>query len=215
MKIGTDGVLLGAWVNVAEPKRILDIGTGTGLIALMLAQRFPKAIITGIDRDTDAFEESGFNFSSSIFSDRLTTVHSSVQIYNPVHKFDLIVSNPPFFEPNHIDGSARSYARQQSELSFEELIENCDRLLNEDGRCGFIIPYSSTEKFIETAFKNHLLIERITLVKGNSNSEFKRSLLLFSRNKVVPQTDELVIEVGRNIYTEDYTALTRDFYLKM
>jgi len=222
MKIGTDGVLLGAWTNAfacrtgrENPKKILDIGTGTGLIALMLAQRFPKAELTGIEIDKSSFDEAVFNTSESPFNNRISIVHSSLQDFNPIDKFDLIVSNPPFFELTHMAFSSRNTARQQSELTFEELVFHSERLLAPKGKLSVIIPYEPERRFIELASKYHLFPEKITRIKGNEKAPFKRSLLLFSRNKSALQTDELTIEIARNIYTEEYICLTKDFYLKM
>lgn len=215
MKVGTDGVLLGAWTAAENPKHILDIGTGTGLIALMLAQRFEQAEIVGIDKDWDAFEEASFNFEQSPFSNRLKAVHSPAQNFESAQNFDLIVSNPPFFEPSHPDDTARSKARQQSELSFAELLESCSHHLTDDGNCAFIIPFNSTEKFIETAARFNLFPNKLTFVRGHESAGFKRSLLSLSGSQKSVEKSELTIEISRNNYTRDYINLTRDFYLKM
>ncbi len=222
MKIGTDGVLLGAWVHapacgtaVENPKKILDIGTGTGLIALMLAQRFPNAQLKGIEIDKNASEEAKHNVSESKFGKRISVVQTSLQDFVSDEKFDLILSNPPFFELTHKETSARNKARQQSDLTFEELIFYAEKLLAKKGKLSIIIPFESVSYFTELASKFHLFPEKITHVKGNENAAFKRSLLLFSRDKSAVQTDELTIEISRNVYTEDYISLTKDFYLKM
>lgn len=215
MKIGTDGVLLGAWTNAENPKKILDIGTGTGLILLMLAQRFPEAKLTGIEIDKDAFEESKFNISQSKFHQRCEIFNSSLQEFNAEEKFDLIVSNPPFFELTHHKNSSRNTARQQSDLTFEELIFHVDKFLNPNGKFSVIIPFESENYFINLALKLNLFPNKITRVKGNESAQFKRSLLLFSRNEVEIEVDELIIEISRNVYTKDYISLTKDFYLKM
>lgn len=215
MKVGTDGVLLGAWVNSQSPCKILDIGSGTGLIGLMLAQRFPNAKITGIEIDKATFEESQFNFEQSPFSTRLKAIHSSIQSFKSEEKFDLIVSNPPFFKANHSNNSLRSLARQQLSLDFEELIYHSEKLLQDNGRCAFIIPFESENAFINIAELYRLFPNKITRVKGTPHSEYKRSLLLFSRQKAASCSDELTLELNRNVYTEEYIRLTKDFYLKM
>ncbi len=215
MKIGTDGVLLGAWVNTENPGKILDVGTGTGLISLMLAQRFPDAEITGIEIDENAFEEAQFNVSRSKFNKRISVIHSSLQNFVSDNKFDLIVSNPPFFEPTHKTPSSRNMARQQSNLTFEELIHRAESLLAPEGKLAIIIPFESESYFLKLSSKSNLFPEKITHVKGNENVSFKRSLLLLSRNKSTVQIDELTIEISRNVYTEEYISLTKDFYLKM
>lgn len=215
MKIGTDGVLLGAWANAQNPNRILDIGTGTGLILLMLAQRFPEAKLTGIEIDENAFEEAEFNISQSKFHQRCEVIHSSLQEFKSDEKFDLILSNPPFFELTHHENSSRNTARQQSDLTFEELISNAEKLLNVEGKFSVIIPFESESYFINLASKFNLFPNKITRIKGNENAQFKRSLLLFSRNEMKTEIDELIIEISRNVYTQDYISLTKDFYLKM
>jgi len=215
MKIGTDGVLLGAWANSKNPEKILDIGTGTGLIALMLAQRFPQAELTGIEIDQNAFEEAQFNVAESKYSKRISVLHTSLQDFVSDEKFDLILSNPPFFELTHKENSARNKARQQSDLTFEELIFYANKLLAPNGKLAVIIPFESETYFLDLASKSNLFPEKITHVKGNKNVPFKRSLLLFSRIQSIIQIDKLTIEISRNVYTEDYISLTKDFYLKM
>lgn len=215
MKIGTDGVLIGAWAHTENPGKILDIGTGTGLIALILAQRFSDAQLTGIEIDKNAFEEAQFNVSESKFSKRISIKYTSLQNFVTHEKFDLIVSNPPFFELTHKETSARNKARQQSDLTFEELIHYTEKLLTPDGKLAIIIPFESETYFTNLASKSNLFPEKITHVKGNENAPFKRSLLLFSRTKSAVQTNELIIEIFRNVYTKEYISLTKDFYLKM
>lgn len=214
MKIGTDGVLLGAWVKTENPTRILDIGTGTGLISLMLAQRYPKAQITAIEIDSDSFEEAKYNFEESPFHERISAMHRSLQKYDSPEKFDLIVSNPPFFELTHKQNSSRNTARQQSELKFSDLIFHSEIQLKSDGKLAVIIPYNSEAEFLDLAEMYGLYPNKITHVKGNENAPFKRSLLLLSRIQTQPEISELTLELSRNIYTEEYIALTRDFYLK-
>jgi len=215
MKIGTDGVLLGSWAEAENPENILDIGTGTGLISLMLAQRFPNAQITAIEIDKDSFEEAKFNFEESPFNARISAVHSSLQHFISKEKFDLIVSNPPFFELTHKENSSRNTARQQAELSFPELISHSAELLSDNGKLAVIIPIESKNHFIEIATQKGLFPEKITDVKGNEATSFKRSLLLFSKKESKISTQELTIEISRNIYTPEYISLTKDFYLKM
>jgi tRNA1Val (adenine37-N6)-methyltransferase len=215
MKVGVDGVLLGAWAAAENPKRILDIGSGTGLIALMLAQRFEDAEITAVEINRSAFEESEFNFKNSPFANRMKAVNLPIQEFNDENKFDLIVSNPPYFEPNHDDGTDRSLARQKSELSFEELSESVERFIGPNGNFGLILPYESENNFIQIASKNLLFPKKITRVRGNPQAEVKRSLITFSKTESKIEIDELTIEQSRNVYTEEYIGLTKEFYLKM
>lgn len=215
MKVGVDGVLLGAWAAAENPKRILDIGSGTGLIALMLAQRFEKAEITAVEINRSAFEESEFNFKNSPFANRMKAVNLPIQEFNDENKFDLIVSNPPYFEPNHDDGTDRSLARQKSELRFEELSESVERFIGPNGNFGLILPYESENNFIQIASKDLLFPKKITRVRGNPQAEIKRSLIIFSKTESKIEIDELTIEQSRNVYTDEYIGLTKEFYLKM
>lgn len=215
MKVGTDGVLLGSWAEALYAKRILDIGTGTGLISLMLAQRFTNAEITGIEIDELTSKEASFNVTKSPFSKKCTIINTSLQHYNPSQSFDFIISNPPFFEFTNYSKSARNNARQQSELSFEELLFHTQRLLMKNGHCAFIIPYSAENSFIQLAKDFGLFPERILHIKGHEKALFKRSLLQFSFLQKEVETSTLTIELERNVYTNEYIQLTKDFYLKM
>ena len=215
MKVGTDGVLLGAWAKADNPKTILDIGSGTGLISLMLAQRYQNAQILGLEIDKNAFQESLQNFANSKFSQRCQVIHSSLQNFKTDQKFDLIVSNPPFFDFIQSKDDSRNIARQNSQLNFEELIDYSEKLLSENGNAAFVIPFSEELNFMTIAEKFALYISKITRVKGKSNKEFKRSLLLFSRKNSTLISDELILEIDRHVYTSDYIELTKYFYLNM
>jgi tRNA1Val (adenine37-N6)-methyltransferase len=220
MKVGTDGVLLGAWTPINHnPNTILDIGAGTGLIALMLAQRTSAQQIDALEIDEDAYEQATDNFENSNWSDRLFCYHAGLDefIEEPEDEYDLIVCNPPFYTEDYkTENKQRDLARFQDAMPFEELIEAADLLLSENGIFSVIIPYKEEEKFIALAILAELYPLKITRVKGTSTSETKRSLLAFSRAKITPiPTDALVIETSRHNYTAAYTALTKDFYLKM
>ena len=220
MKVGTDGVLLGAWTPINHnPNTILDIGAGTGLIALMLAQRTSAQQIDALEIDEDAYEQATDNFENSPWSDRLFCYHAGLDefIEEPEDEYDLIVCNPPFYSEDYKTNSEqRDLARFQDAMPFEELIEAADLLLSKNGIFSVIIPYKEEEKFIALAILAELYPLKITRVKGTSTSETKRSLLAFSRAKITPiRTDVLVIETSRHNYTAVYTTLTKDFYLKM
>ena len=220
MKVGTDGVLLGAWTPINHnPNTILDIGAGTGLIALMLAQRTSAQQIDALEIDEDAYEQATDNFENSPWSDRLFCYHAGLDefIEEPEDEYDLIVCNPPFYSEDYKTNSEqRDLARFQDAMPFEELIEAADLLLSENGIFSVIIPYKEEEKFIALAILAELYPLKITRVKGTSTSETKRSLLAFSRAKITSiPTDALVIETSRHNYTAAYTTLTKDFYLKM
>ena len=216
MKVGTDGVLLGAWSNLQSGNKILDIGTGTGLIALMLAQRFPESYITAIELDDDAFHQAIENFTNSKFSNQICGVNSSLQSFSSDQKFDLIVSNPPFFILNdRVDFDARKQARQQETLTFEDLLFHTANLLTTQGTACFIIPYDLEDNFIALAAQHNLYPNEIVHVKGNINSLIKRSLINLSFTEKDKSISELIIEVERHQYTNAYINLTKDFYLKM
>ncbi len=219
MKIGTDGVLLAAWTSLKKnPETILDIGAGTGLIALMLAQRSGAETIDALEIDEDAYEQCVDNFEASPWGDRLFCYHAGLDEFmdDIEDQYDLIVSNPPFYSEEVSSGNnARDIARQNQSLPFEELIEGVSRLLSPNGVFSTIIPYKEEEQFIDLAEKSGLYPQHITRVKGNPSSEIKRSLLLFTFNKKEVLKDELTIEVERHQYTPEYIALTKEFYLKM
>jgi tRNA1Val (adenine37-N6)-methyltransferase len=220
MKIGTDGVLLGAWTPIENnPFSILDIGTGTGIIALMLAQRSHAEQIDALEIDEDAYEQAVDNFENSPWGDRLFCFHAGVDefIEEPEDEYDLIVSNPPFYTEDYkTENPQRDLARFADALPFEDLIEVAALLLSENGIFSVIIPFKEEENFMAIAKEYELHPFKITRVKGNPTSEVKRSLLAFTRNESdTVLKDELIIETGRHIYTPEYIELTKDFYLKM
>jgi len=219
MKIGTDGVLLGAWTSIKQqPFSILDIGSGTGVISLMLAQRCHAELIDAIEIDDDAYEQCTENFENSSWNDRLFCYHASLEefVEEIDDKYDLIVSNPPFYSDDYkSDNAQRDIARFQDALPFEYLIESVTQLLSESGVFSVIIPFKEEETFIGLAKDFDLFNNRITRVKGNPDSEIKRSLLEFSFTKDKVETNELIIETERHQFTQDYINLTKDFYLKM
>jgi tRNA1Val (adenine37-N6)-methyltransferase len=220
MKVGTDGVLLGAWTPIDHnPNSILDIGTGTGLIALMLAQRSSAEQIDALEIDESAYEQATDNFENSNWSDHLFCYHAGLDefIEEPEDEYDLIICNPPFYTEDYkTENEQRDLARFSDAMPFEELIEAADLLLSEIGIFSVIIPYKEEEKFVALANEFELYPIKITRVKGTPTSETKRSLLAFSRNKQDDfSIDELVIETTRHNYTKEYINLTKDFYLKM
>jgi tRNA1Val (adenine37-N6)-methyltransferase len=220
MKIGTDGVLLGAWAPTAhQPFSILDIGTGTGLIALMLAQRTAAEQIDALEIDEAAYEQAVDNFENSPWNDRLFCFHAGLDefIEEPEDEYDLIVSNPPFYAEDYkTENEQRDLARFQDALPFEDLVEAADLLLSENGIFAVILPFKEEAKFIALAKDFDLFPIKITRVKGTPTTEIKRSLLAFTRFETLNfLTDELVIETARHDYTSEYITLTKDFYLKM
>lgn len=220
MKIGTDGVLLGAWSPIPDNVfSVLDVGAGTGIIALMLAQRTNAEQIDALEIDEEAYEQAVENFENSLWGDRLFCFHAGLDEFmeEPEDEYDLIISNPPFYTEDYkTENEQRDLARFADAMPFEDLIEAADLLLSENGIFSVILPYKEEEKFIALAKDLDLYPIKITRVKGTPATEMKRSLLAFSRNYLEDfPVDELVIETSRHIYTEEYIALTKDFYLKM
>ena len=220
MKIGTDGVLLGAWTPIeSNPYNILDIGTGTGIIALMLAQRCPAQQIDALEIDEEAYEQATDNFENSPWNDRLFCFHAGLDefVEEPEDEYDLIISNPPFYSEDYkSNDDQRDLARFQDAMPFEDLIEAAALLLSENGIFSVIIPFREEEKFNAIAKEYELYPIKITRVKGNAEADIKRSLLAFGRNEnATALSDELVLETARHIYTPEYIELTKDFYLKM
>ncbi|WP_281227639.1 tRNA1(Val) (adenine(37)-N6)-methyltransferase [Flavobacterium aquiphilum] len=220
MKIGTDGVLLGAWTPIENnPFSILDIGAGTGIIALMLAQRSHAEQIDALEIDDDAYEQASDNFENSPWNDRLFCFHAGLDefVEEPEDEYDLIVSNPPFYSEDYkTENDQRDLARFQDAMPFEDLIEATALLLSENGIFSVIIPFKEEENFLALAEEYELHPIKITRVKGTPTSEIKRSLLAFGRNESdTVLSNELIIETSRHIYTPEYIELTKDFYLKM
>ncbi|MBP6039137.1 MAG: methyltransferase [Flavobacterium sp.] len=219
MKIGTDGVLIGAWTPlINNPYNILDIGAGTGILSLMLAQRSNAEQIDAIEIDEEAYEQCVENFETSPWGDKLFCFHAGLDEFvdEPEDEYDLIISNPPFYaEDFKTDDSQRDLARFQDAMPFEELIEAADLLLSDNGIFSIIIPFKEEEKFVSMCKELDLFPFKITRVKGTPTSEIKRSLLAFSRIEQTPQIDALTIEISRHQYTTEYINLTKDFYLKM
>ena len=220
MKIGTDGVLLGAWSPIDNnPKLVLDIGTGTGIIALMLAQRSDAEQIDALEIDENAYEQAVDNFENSPWGDRLFCFHAGLDefVEEPEDEYDLIVSNPPFYSEDYrSENEQRDLARFQEAMPFEDLIDAAALLLSENGIFSVIIPYKEEERFIDMCAEVELFPIKVTRVKGSHKTPIVRSLLAFKRYELaVLVADELVIEINRHEYTDDYIELTNAFYLKM
>ena len=217
MKIGTDGVLLGSWVSMPNTTQsnCLDIGTGTGVIALMLAQRFNNASIDALDIDKDAFLQAKANFECSDWSDRLNAFNTALKEFFSNKKYNLIVCNPPFFQSVQTVSTAREQARQRASLPFAILLQHSKRLLDYSGELAVIIPYESQDEFCELAVKQNLFPYKRTRVYGTKNSRPKRVLIQFAQTKQRIDETDLVLEIARHQYTDEYIALVKDFYLKL
>ena len=219
MKIGTDGVLLGAWASIDHnPDTILDIGAGTGVVSLMLAQRSLAENIEALEIEENAHAQCVENFEESPWADRLFCYHAGLdEFVNEMEEpYNLIVSNPPFYSEAVSSGnSARDTARQNQSLPFDALLEGVLKLLSQDGLFATIIPFKEEELLTSLASKVELFPKRITHVQGNPSSEIKRSLLEFSFEQKEIQIEKMIIEKQRHQYTKDYINLTKEFYLKM
>ena len=216
MKVGTDGVLLGAWTDLSHSRRILDIGTGTGLIALMLAQRCMDARITAIDLDSAAVEQAQENIQASPWKDRIEALQQDICTYHPNGTFDTIVSNPPYFiDSLKCPDGQRNTARHTDTLDADRLIGKASELLTSDGRFSIILPAEQTEDLIRVAGEKGLHPSRQTWVITRPGLSPKRILMEFRKTPVTLQPDELVVELERHVYSEEYIALTQEFYLKM
>ena len=229
MKVGTDGVLLGAWAGASESsegasqpamtssiKHILDIGTGSGLVALMLAQRFPNAFIDGIDIDSSAVLQAQDNFSASPFSTRLRAYSSPLQYWQPQEKYDLIVSNPPYFSDSLLcPDNTRTMARHDNTLSFAELFEHSDRLLSPCGTLALVLPADAEKEILALSRLHHLYCVRLCRVHTTAAKPAKRILIAFSRQALTcPLTpDTLCLSENGLPRSAAYSALTQAFYL--
>ena len=222
MKVGTDGVLLGAWAPIhSNASHILDIGTGTGLIALMLAQRYPSLNITAIDIDKNSIEQAAENIQNSPFARYINTQHTSLQDYIPNEKFNAIVCNPPYFVASlKCPDTSRTQARHTDSLSFDDLLLHSSRLLNPDGSLSVILPVNEGNQLIELAPKYGFSLTQLVHVHPTPTSTPKRLLIHFVK-KITDDRQQstneshLTIEIARHQYTPEYITLTRDFYLKM
>lgn len=219
MKVGTDGVLLGSWTPLDNnPYSILDIGTGTGLVALMLAQRSYAEQIDALEIEENAYEQAVENFEESPWNDRLFCYHAGLDefVEEVEEEYDVIVCNPPFFESNNqIRNQARKTARFYDVLPFDELIEGVSVLLSDSGVFTVIIPFDEEQKFVSMATGFGLFPFKITHVKGTMTSKIKRSLIAFSKEEQEIVSDILILEIERHHYTSEFKELVKDFYLKL
>jgi len=217
MKVGTDGVLLGAWTDVSNANSVLDIGTGTGLVALMIAQRC-NADIFAIEIDNNAVIQATDNKNRSPWSERISIIQGDFKTFESNTKFDVIVSNPPYFSNSLLPPDIkRSTARHTNELSYYELIEGAAELLSPRGKFSLIIPADVIDKIIEIAANFDLYPIRQTNILPKQDSSPKRVLISFSNKKdaIFAKPNDLIIELARHQYTPEYIDLTKEYYLNM
>lgn len=216
MKVGTDAVLLGSWVNASNAKTILDIGTGTGIIALMLAQK-SSARIDAIDIDLNAFIQATENVNDCTWKDRIEIHHISLQQFakESDHKYDLIVSNPPYFiDSSKASEESRTNARHTDQLPFKDLLDGVLKLLSPNGKFYVILPTKESELFREDAEKHKLFLTKVTRVITRTDKPEKRLLMRFEFIQRAFSEDSITIEKDeRHSYTDEYKELTKDYYL--
>ncbi|MDR0766308.1 MAG: methyltransferase [Odoribacteraceae bacterium] len=214
MKVGTDGVLLGAWACLEGARTILDVGCGSGLIALMAAQRTPEAIVHAVEIDRNAREQAVENVAGSPWRDRVSIFEGAVQQFQPPCPYDVILCNPPFFTrstPSPRPG--KNIARHCETLTHEELLVAAGRMITEGGTLQVILPVAEAERFTRHAAASRWHVNKIALVLPNPGKNPKRALLLLAREETTVERETLIIEIDRHHYHESYRELTRDFYL--
>ncbi len=219
MKVGTDGVLLGAWAGTGKKNHILDVGTGTGLIALMMAQRFPDSSIWALEMEEAALSQAGDNIANAPFADRITLVGSTFQQFacQTEARFDLIVSNPPFFSDALLPpDKSRAQARHSVTLTLDELLFYSRRCLAENGLLSMILPFAKQDELHQLCEKYAFSVQRETRVHPLPGALPHRLLVEVTLGQVqAPVTHSLVIEQSRHRYSDEFTQLVREFYLNL
>ena len=214
MKISTDAVLLGALAEAVSPSSILDVGAGTGVISLMLAQRFQHAVITGVELDEDAAEQAAENFRESPFTDRLSMINVRFQDFKANDQFDLIVSNPPYF-PDHLKSkdAKRNQALHTDALSFEELLQKTGELLKEDGQIWIILPPRQMADFTDLARKSGLYPKRRLLIRDTASKPIIREIVGFSFKDIIEDQEEILLKNENGSFSNAYSSLVSGFLL--
>ena len=217
MKVGTDAVLLGSWIKTGNANKILDIGTGSGIIALMLAQK-SVAEINAIDIDVNAFQQAHENFMISPWFDRLKSIHQSLQDFSFKHegKYDLIVTNPPYF--HHASKpveESRINARHSELLTFDELVDGVRKLLNPEGRFIVILPCKEGMEFLDKAQRKELFCHHLLRIKTKADKNEKRLIMEFGFHFGILTEEEIIIQEEDGSFTQDYIDLTRDYYIQL
>ncbi|MEL7531049.1 MAG: methyltransferase [Bacteroidota bacterium] len=214
MKVSTDGILLGAWAAKIEAKQVLDIGTGTGLLALMYAQSNPNVQIDAIEIDPAAAEQARANFEASRFAERLSLSQESLQDYRPDTRYDLFVCNPPYFRAGITPPeNARAQARHDQSLDFETLVKHSKRLASPQALLAMILPTDRYPQIINNLAKQNWLLHQCMFIQANPHKAAKRVLLLAGREDASLKEDLLTIRDEQGRYTSQYQQLTRSYYL--
>ncbi|MCE2570897.1 tRNA1(Val) (adenine(37)-N6)-methyltransferase [Motilimonas eburnea] len=219
MKVGTDGILLGAWADVGSAEQVLDMGTGSGLIALQLAQRSHGAChITAVEIDSNAALQAKQNVAASPWPNKVKVVEQSIQQFaaTACQQYDLIVSNPPYFPAGQaLASQARATARHTGSLGKMDLLTAIMQLLSANGRCDLVLPFDVALEYIDAAKKIGLFLVKRVDVHTLSNKPPHRMLLSLAKTAQGCDSSTLTIHHQAGEYSSDYVALTRDFYLKM
>lgn len=220
MKVGTDGILLGAWADMDYCRRVLDIGTGTGLVSLMLAQRYDNCRILSLDVDENAVRQAENNFRESLFLQRLEALHVDFKAFahQSIEKFDAFVCNPPFFKDSPASPNAfRTLARHDHTLSLREILEGCNRLCTHQSKLSLIFPFDRKTEIETEAQASDWYVSRQTIVFPKRKKSPNRLLVELSKEKNSDDVSvsELVIYEADGAYTGDFVALVKDFYLKL
>ena len=212
LKVGTDSMLLGSLCRWDNPKRLLDIGTGTGVLALMCAQRFALHEIIGLEISEPAVVDAQINAGNNPFSTKISILNQAVQEYQSTEGFDAIISNPPFFENSSKNpDDHKSLARHTESLSFTELMQAISRLLTPNGKAWIIVPFESTENLIELAWKNGLFASDLVEISGKPG-KLSRAVLAFEKQPITTKLYSLCIRTETGSYTEAYKVLTKEFH---
>ncbi len=215
MKVNTDSVLLGAWAEIPEgAKTGLDIGSGTGVLTLMLAQKNKNMEVLGVEIEPNAFEESKFNFKNSPFSKRLKAVNLPVQQFRPKQKIDCVITNPPYFQNDlKNEDKTKKIARHTDSLSFEELIQFVENHLSQLGTFNLILPKTESDIFIKLVKKSSLVLTRKAFIKPNPNKQINRVMMTFCLLEKELVEETFCVYQSPQVYSDRHYELTKDFYL--
>ncbi len=215
MKVNTDGVLLGTWASGRGAARILDIGTGTGVIALMLSQQNPEAKITAIDIDEKAYLQAKENFAASLWNKNLVAQHIGLQNFSNETKFDVIISNPPYFIQDYkTEDEAKNVAKHSTALSYDELLEGINRLLSDNGKAFLIIPIFNLPLLQTKAENLEIYLTKLTEVTAVESKPPYVVLIQLERERREVVKSHLLIQKATGEFTQEYKELTKEYYLK-
>lgn len=215
MKVGTDSLVLGAWADVSGVESALDIGTGTGILALMIAQRSDAHTIDAVEIEENAFEEAVTNFENSPWGDRLFCYHSSLQEFmlEIEDSYDLIICNPPYFKTQNItEATPREIARHTHLLNHITLLKAIKKLLSKDGKASVSLPFAAEGFFLKLAESYGFKVQKIMRMKNSKENLFTRSFVQIGWEEMTLHETELIVRTQPNVYSEAYKKLTSDFY---